>query len=81
MNKLDIVPHGCGEKQIDRKNFETKFLSRQEVAYFFIAKNCVKMIKDEEIKDFFKFLISNKSSGAFTSNLNDYVVDARHMRA
>ena len=46
--------------------------------HFFIAKNCVRMIEDKEIKSFFEFLISNKASGAFTSNLKDYVVDARH---
>lgn len=46
--------------------------------HFFIAKNCVKMIKDEGIKGFFEFLISNKSSDSFTYDLGSYVDDAKH---
>ena len=36
------------------------------------------MIEDEGIKGFFEFLISNKSSDSFTSDLGSYVADAKH---
>ena len=36
------------------------------------------MIEDKEVKSFFEFLISNKASNEYTSNLNKYVSDAKH---
>ena len=36
------------------------------------------MIKDKEVRDFFNFLVSNKSDGKFTSDLSDFVSDAKH---
>ncbi len=36
------------------------------------------MIKDKEIKSFFEFLISNKATSDYTSDLNKYVTDAKH---
>ena len=36
------------------------------------------MIKDEELKNFFEFLISNRAANDFTNDLKDYVIDAKH---
>ena len=36
------------------------------------------MIKDEELKSFFEFLISNRAANDFTKDLEDYVIDAKH---
>lgn len=36
------------------------------------------MIKDNDVRDFFNFLVSNKSDGKFTSDLSDFVSDAKH---
>ena len=33
---------------------------------------------DKDIRDFFNFLISNKASNKFTSELHNYVADAKH---
>lgn len=46
--------------------------------HFFFAKACAKMIDDEEVRSFFKFLISNRAGNGFTSDLKDYVTDAKH---
>ena len=46
--------------------------------HFFIANTCAKMIEDEEVRSFFKFLISNKATSDYTSDLNKYVTDAKH---
>ena len=46
--------------------------------HFFIAPLCAKMIKDKEVRDFFNFLVSNKFDGKFTSDLSDFVSDAKH---
>ena len=35
------------------------------------------MLKDEELKSFFKFLISNKAANQYTSELDSYVKDAK----
>ena len=45
--------------------------------HFFIAPRCAKMLKDEELKSFFKFLISNKAANQYTSELDSYVKDAK----
>ncbi len=36
------------------------------------------MIEDEEVRSFFQFLISNRARNEFTSDLKDYVTDAKH---
>ena len=36
------------------------------------------MIEDEEAKSFFEFLISNRPSDKYTSDLDGYVNDAKH---
>ena len=46
--------------------------------HFFIAPLCARIIKNEELKGFFEFLINNKAKTQYTSNLKEYVEDARH---
>ena len=46
--------------------------------HFFLAPLCAKLIEDEEAKSFFEFLISNRARNGFTSDLKDYVTDAKH---
>ena len=53
-------------------------LNDRDFKYFFIARNCAKMLKDVELKAFFKLLVSNKPTSEFTSNLKTYVDDAKH---
>lgn len=53
-------------------------LNDRALKHFFIAKTCAKMIEDKEIKSFFEFLISNRASNDYTSDLNKYVNDAKH---
>ena len=36
------------------------------------------MIDDEEARSFFEFLISNRAGNDFTTDLKDYVTDAKH---
>ncbi len=67
----------CTFENICIEDGKTK-LNDRAYKHFFIAQNCVKMIKDEGIKGFFEFLISNKSSDSFTYDLGSYVDDAKH---
>ena len=53
-------------------------LNDRAYKHFFIAKTCAKMIEDKEVRSFFEFLISNKASNEYTSNLGKYVSDAKH---
>ena len=53
-------------------------LNDRSYKHFFIAETCARMIEDKEVKSFFEFLISNKASNEYTSNLNKYVTDAKH---
>ena len=46
--------------------------------HFFIAPTCAKIIDDEEARSFFEFLISNRAGNDFTTDLKDYVTDAKH---
>ena len=55
---------------------KTKFGDRT-YKHFFFAPLCAKMIKDEEVKAFFEFLISNQASSSYTDELRDYVADAK----
>ena len=45
--------------------------------HFFFAPLCATMIKDEEAKAFFEFLISNQASNSYTDKLKVYVADAK----
>ena len=60
-----------------REDGKTK-LNDRSYKHFFIAETCARMIEDKEVKSFFEFLISNKASNEYTSNLNKYVTDAKH---
>ena len=53
-------------------------LNDRSYKHFFIAETCARMIEDKEVKSFFEFLISNKASNEYTSNLNKYVTDAKN---
>jgi len=46
--------------------------------HFFYAPSCAKMIGEEEARSFFEFLISNRAGNGFTTDLKDYVTDAKH---
>ena len=46
--------------------------------HFFLAPLCAKLIEDDEVRSFFDFLISNRAGNGFTSDLKDYVTDAKH---
>ena len=50
---------------------------RMHANTFFFAPLCAKMIKDEETKAFFEFLMSNKASTDYTGELKVYVADAK----
>lgn len=53
-------------------------LNDRTLKHFFIAKTYAKMIEDKEVRSFFEFLISNKASTEYTSDLDKYVTDAKH---
>lgn len=52
-------------------------LNDRSYKHFFIAPTCAKIVKDEEIRGFFEFLISNKAQTTYTSALSKYVADAK----
>ena len=52
-------------------------LNDRAYKHFLFAPLCAKMIKDEETKAFFGFLMSNKASTDFTDELKIYVADAK----
>lgn len=52
-------------------------LNDRAYKHFFIAPRCAKMLENEELKYFFKFLISNKAANKYTSELYTYVKDAK----
>ena len=52
-------------------------LNDRAYKHFFFAPLCAKMIKDEETKAFFDFLLSNKASTDYTNKLKNYVEDAK----
>ncbi len=56
----------------------TTKLNDRAYKHFFYASSCAKMIEDEDEKSFFNFLISNRAGNRFTSDLKDYVADAKH---
>lgn len=53
-------------------------LNDRDFKHFFIAPNCAKMVQDKELKAFFMLLVLNKSTSKFTSDLKNYVDDAKH---
>ncbi|MCR4630599.1 MAG: Rpn family recombination-promoting nuclease/putative transposase [Treponema sp.] len=53
-------------------------LNDRSFKHFFIAPICAKVIDNKDIRDFFNFLISNKANNKFTSELHNYVADAKH---
>ncbi len=53
-------------------------LNDRAYKHFFYASSCAKMIDDEEARSFFEFLVSNRAGNRFTSDLKDYVADAKH---
>ncbi len=53
-------------------------LNDRAIRHFFIAETCAKIIKDEEIRSFFEFLISNKATSSYTADLDKYVTDAKN---
>ncbi len=67
----------CTFENICIEDGKTKLNDRAD-KHFFIAPTCAKMIEDEESRDFFEFLISNTAKSDFTSELKNYVADAKH---
>ena len=57
---------------------KTTKLNDRAYKHFFFAPTCAKMIKDKEVKSFFELLISNTAKTSFTSELKDYVSDAKY---
>ena len=64
-------------ENICKENGKTQ-LNDRTIKHFFIAETCAKMIKDEDVRRYFQFLISNNPSDDYTSALNQYVFDAKH---
>lgn len=67
----------CTFENICLEDGKTK-LNDRAYKHFFIARNCAKMIEDEEVRAFFEFLTTNKSADNFTSDLYNYVTNAKH---
>ena len=67
----------CTFENICIEDGKTK-LNDRAYKHFFFAEACAKMIDDEEVRSFFEFLISNRAGNVFTSDLKDYVTDAKH---
>ena len=64
-------------ENICHEDLETKLNDRTQKC-FFIADLCARMIENEEVRNFFEFLISNKASSKYTKDLKEYVSDAKH---
>ena len=67
----------CTFENICIEDGQTKLKDRA-YKHFFFAEACANMIEDEEIRSFFEFLVSNRAGNGFTSDLKDYVTDAKH---
>ena len=52
-------------------------LNDRDYKHFFIAPTCAKILKDEEIKSFFDFLVTGIPSNNFTKELEGYVAEAK----
>ena len=53
-------------------------LNDRDYKHFFIAPTCAKLLEDTELKAFFEFLVSGSPNSEYTSNLKNYVDDAKH---
>ena len=53
-------------------------LNDRDYKHFFIAPTCAKILKNPELRAFFELLTSNNPSNEFTSNLKQFVDDAKH---
>lgn len=75
----DIIENGLPSNTFVSISLEDGKTRLKDRAYkhFFFAPLCAKMIKDEETKAFFEFLISNKASTNYTDELKIYVSDAK----
>ena len=67
----------CTFENICIEDGKTK-LNDRAYKHFFFAEACAKMIDDKEVRSFFEFLISNRAGNGFTSDLKDFVTDAKH---
>ena len=75
----DIFDNGlpvCTFENICIEDGKTK-LNDRDYRHFFIAPTCAKMLEDQEIKSFFDFLVTGKSSSGFTKELEGYVAEAK----
>ena len=76
----DIFKRGlpvCTFENICLEDGKTK-LNDRTYKHFFFAPLCAKIIRDEEVKKFFEFLISNSVESDYTLKLDEYVKDAKH---
>ena len=64
-------------ENICREDLKTRLNDRTQKC-FFIADLCARMIENEEVRNFFEFLISNKANSTYTKDLKEYVSDAKH---
>ncbi len=64
-------------ENICKEDLKTRLNDRTQKC-FFIADLCARMIENEEVRNFFEFLISNKASSKYTKDLKEYVSDAKH---
>ena len=67
----------CTFENICIEDGKTK-LNDRAYKHFFIAKKCAKLVEDEEVREFFEFLVSNTAKSKYTKTLEDFVTDARH---
>lgn len=76
----DIFANGLPVNTFENICIEDKTtkLNDRAVKHFFYVPGCAKMLEDKNAKDFFSFLISNKSATDYTNMLKDYVADAKH---
>ena len=76
----DVFHNGLPVSTFENICVEDRKTKLQDRAYkhFFLAPLCAKMIEDEDVKSFFDFLISNHAGNGFTSDLKDFVTEAKH---
>ena len=76
----DIFNHGLpvySFENLCKENNKIR-LNDRDFKHFFIAPSCAKLLEDAELKAFFDFLVSDSPSSEYTSNLKNYVDDAKH---
>ncbi|MEE3312634.1 MAG: Rpn family recombination-promoting nuclease/putative transposase [Treponema sp.] len=76
----DIFVHGLPVYTFEDVCLENNAVKLEDRDYrhFFIAPICARMIRDENKRRFFEFLISNTAGTALTDRLRDCVEDAKH---